>query len=238
MAVMGANDSTTRFSDRVAHYVFARPGYPIALLEFCRRKLGLEAGQVVADVGSGTGILTQLFLENGNAVFGVEPNREMRQAGEAFLAKYARFHSVEGTAESTTLEDRSVDFVVAGQAFHWFDVGRARREFARIVRPGGWALLIWNDRRVMGSKFAEQYERLLRTWSNDYEKVSSKWTTSAGGAVLDELFGAGGHRVVSFDNEQVLDFEGLMGRILSSSYMPLAGDARHQGMLEEARRML
>src|SRR5712691_7831802 len=141
-------DAKQRFSNRVADYVRYRPGYPPAVLDLLRTDCGLRPDHVVADIGSGTGILSKLFLENGNRVFGVEPNAEMRQAGEEYLASYDGFSSIEGSAESTTLADSSVDFITAAQAFHWFDPQAARREFARILKPGGWVVILWNDRRM------------------------------------------------------------------------------------------
>src|SRR5579885_3110804 len=130
-------DPTRRFSDRVENYVRYRPHYPDGVLDVLRTETGLTPTAVVADVGSGTGISAKLFLRNGNLVLGVEPNREMREAAERLLSDYPHFTSVAGTAEATTLPDRSVDYAVAAQAFHWFDHDRARHEFARILHPGG-----------------------------------------------------------------------------------------------------
>jgi SAM-dependent methyltransferase len=213
-------DPTGRFSTRVADYVKYRPGYPPAVLRLLADECGLTPGSFVADVGSGTGILAELFLKNGNRVYGVEPNREMREAGERLLASYANFVSVDGRAEETTLADASVDYVTAGQAFHWFDPPRARREFRRILRPGGWVVLAWNDRRTAGTPFLEDYERLLLEYGTDYAAVSARYMEES---ALSTLFGATGPRTASFDNEQVFDFEGLRGRLTSSSYSPEPG---------------
>src|ERR1700675_1047450 len=134
---MAFADAKQRFSNRVVDYVRYRPGYPAALLDLLRAECGFSSNHLVADVGSGTALLTKLFLENGNRVFGVEPNQEMRQAGEEFLKSFPKFTSVAGSAEATTIGDASVDFVTAGQAFHWFDPRAARREFIRILKPNG-----------------------------------------------------------------------------------------------------
>ena len=225
--------STERFSTRVANYVAYRPRYPEAVCDCLRRRCGWSASSVVADIGSGTGILSELLLRHGNRVYGVEPNREMREAGEEELRPYPEFHSVAGTAEETTLPGASVDFVTAGQAFHWFDRAAAAAEFRRILRPGGWVVLIWNDRRRDGAPFAEAYERLLQEFSSDYEKVDHKNVTDA---VLDGFFGGGSSRDVC-ENRQTFDLAGLEGRLLSSSYAPEAGHPRHAGMMEELRRI-
>src|SRR5215469_5965610 len=131
-------DSTKRFSNRVENYTKYRPSYPKEeMLVLLSGECGLTSASVIADVGSGTGIMTRIFLENGNQVFAVEPNPEMRHAAEQVLAAYPRFVSVPATAEATTLPAETADFVVAAQAFHWFDRERVRREFVRILKPGG-----------------------------------------------------------------------------------------------------
>lgn len=219
---------TGRFTDRVEDYVRWRPGYPKAVLDVLRSDLGLTPGQVVADVGSGTGLLSRLLVDNGNVVYGVEPNRAMAAAAEAFLADSGRFHSVAGSAESTSLPDASVDLVTAGQAFHWFVVPEARKEFRRILRPGGGVALVWNLRRLDSTPFLRDYEAFLRHWSTDYGAVSERY---ADPAALRELFGEGGWRERRFDNAQLFDLEGLRGRLLSSSYTPKEGDPRRDAML-------
>jgi ubiquinone/menaquinone biosynthesis C-methylase UbiE len=161
---MPFRDSTERFSSRVEHYVRYRPGYPPEVLELLKSECGLTADSVIADVASGTGIFTRLLLENGNRVFGVEPNDDMRRAGEEFLAGYPRFTSVAGTAEATTLADHSVDLVTAAQAAHWFNFEKARREFVRILKSGGWTVLLWNDRRIEATAFLRDYEQLVLTY--------------------------------------------------------------------------
>ena len=224
------NDFTGRFSTRVADYVKYRPGYPGNVLRLLEDECGLTTGAVVADVGSGTGLLSELFLRNGNRVYGVEPNREMREAGENLLASYTNFVSVDGRAEATTLDDASVDFVTAGQAFHWFDPPRARHEFLRILRPGGWVVLVWNDRRTGGTPFLEEYERLLVRYGTDYKAVSGKYAEES---MLAALFGPSQMLTKTFDNEQVFDFEGLRGRLTSSSFTPEPGHPDFDPMMRE-----
>ena len=157
---MAFTDSKQRFSTRVADYVRYRPGYPHEALTLLKSECGLSSGQVIADIGSGTGFLSELFLKNGNRVYGIEPNKEMREAGEEYLAAYDSFGSIDASAEATTLEDATVDFVTVGQAFHWFDVVPTRREFSRILKPESWVVVMWNDRE-MNSAFATAYEDVL-----------------------------------------------------------------------------
>lgn len=162
---MATADPTERFSNRAEDYVRYRPGYPRAILPPLREDCGLAPESRIADVGSGTGLLGRVFLDDGETVYGVEPNAEMRAAGERSLRGYPRFHSVAASAEATSLAEASVDFIVAGQAFHWFDAQAARREFARILRPGGWVAVLWNERRTDATGFLRAYEALLRRFS-------------------------------------------------------------------------
>lgn len=227
-------DSTRRFSDRVKHYVRYRPTYPAGVLDILRDSTGLAPVDAIADIGSGTGISAELFLKNGNTVFGVEPNAAMRQAAETVLQPYPTFHSVAGTAESTTLPSQSVDYVLAAQAFHWFDANQARQEFARILRPGGWQVLIWNSRRIDSTPFLRAYESLLQRYGTDYREVRHK---SGDREMLRSFFTPGTFELHSLDNEQRFDFVGLKGRLLSSSYTPNEGHPNCQSMLNELARI-
>lgn len=231
---MPASDSKQRFSSRVEQYVKHRPGYPAEVLDFLRERIGLMPDWTVADVGSGTGISTKLFLDAGNIVYAVEPNREMREAAERLLAPYPKFHRVDGSAENTTLTQASCDLVVAGQAFHWFDPVATKMEFAKILKPKGWVMLMWNVRRVRGTPFLEQYEQMLLTYGTDYSQVRHE---NVDEPALRAFFGAADFQSVKFDNQQVFDYEGLQGRLLSSSYAPAAGQPRHDEMLTELRRI-
>ncbi len=220
--------STTRFSSRVADYIKYRPSYPPQVLDLCLAEMGLTRDSIVADIGSGTGISTQLFLNNGNWAYGVEPNAEMRAAAERLLsARYPLFRSIDGTAEATTLHGASMDFVIAAQAFHWFDKPAAAREFRRVLRPGGHVVIAWNDRKTSGSRLLAAYDQFLRTLGTDYAQVSQT-TTSV--EALEHVFGMPfGH--VSFPHEQRFDFEGFRGRAMSSSYVPLPGHPAHEKLV-------
>jgi SAM-dependent methyltransferase len=227
-------DSKERFSSRVADYVRYRPGYPAAILDPLRVDCGLTPASVIADVGSGTGLLARLFLEHGNVVYGVEPNAEMRAAGEQFLKSYPRFHSVSGSAEATTLADASAEFVVAGQSFHWFDARQARVEFARILKSPGWVAVVWNERRAETSALLRAFEQLLRKYSAEYAQISAQYPEDRR---MSDFFGAGAFRHYTFPNEQCFDFDGLRGRLLSSSYSPPKDHPNHHPMLAELRRI-
>ncbi len=230
---MPASDATSRFSDRVENYVRYRPGYPPGALQVLQGECGLLPTHVVADIASGTGIWTRILLEHGNPVFAVEPNAEMRQAGERLLAAFPKFISVAGKAEATTLADASVDFVTSAQAAHWFDREKARREFARILRPGGWLVLIWNERLVDTTPFLREYEQMLLNFGTDYEKVRHERTTDE----VNEFYDPQPFHERVFALRQEFDYTGLEGRLLSSSYAPGPGHANHEPMLKELRRL-
>jgi len=230
---MAVSNSTSRFSSRVNDYVRYRPGYPPEVLAFLKNECGLKREHIVADIASGTGIFTRMLLENGNQVFAVEPNAEMRAAGEKFLAGFANLSSVAGTAEATTLPSRSVDFVTAAQAAHWFDRRKARAEFVRIVTPGGWTVLVWNERKTDGTAFLREYEQLLLKYGTDYREVRHERTT----AEIADFFAPSKYASRSFVMSQECDYAGLEGRLLSSSYTPQAGHPNYAAMLEELRRI-
>src|ERR1700674_926816 len=230
---MRVKDATQRFSSRVNNYVLYRPGYPAEILELLKKECGLGSESVIADIASGTGIFTRMLVENGNRVFGVEPNDEMRRAGERFLESYSRFTSVAGKAEATTLPDHSVDFVTAAQAAHWFDREKARREFIRILKPGGWTVLLWNERRTDSTPFLRDYERLLLTYGTDYQEVRHERTT----AEIADFFAPSLFRSSALEMRQEVDYTGLEGRLLSSSYTPTPGHAGYEPMLRELRRI-
>lgn len=223
-------DYTKRFSSRVENYVKYRPSYPLRVIETLHNECKLSPTSLVADIGSGTGILSRLFLDYGNRVFAVEPNLEMRQAAEQILSDYRNFYSIHGTAEVTTLADHSVDFVTAGQAFHWFDAGRTRLEFQRILRPDGWVVLIWNTRQVAGLPFMEGYEALLLAHSSEYPEVGCQ-RADMDESAIQAFYGPGGCKVVTVPNSQRFDYEGLKGRLLSSSYSPEPGHPQHEPMM-------
>lgn len=226
--------STERFSSRVENYVKYRPGYPPAVLDLLRAECGLTPASVIADIGAGTGILTRMFLENGNRVYGIEPNQAMREAGEQLLTGYPGFVSVAATAEKTTLPDHRVDFITAGQAFHWFNLAAARPEFERILAPGGWVMLIWNARRAAATGFQADYERFIHTHSIDYGDVTR---TNLNRDDFQAFYKPGSYRLSKFDNRQVFDFEGLKGRFLSASYAPEPDHPKYAPMLAELRRL-
>ncbi len=230
---MTTKNTVNRFDDRVANYVAYRPKYPAAVAEFLRAELKLNADAVVADVGSGTGILSELLLQTGASVFGVEPNDAMRAAAEELLKSYPNFTSINGTAEATTLPDASVDLATAAQAFHWFDAGRTRLEFQRILRAGGWVVLVWNVRRLDSTPFLRAYEQLLREFGTDYSQVNCEQLPEA---KIAQFF-AGAYNQRSFDNFQTFDYAGVRGRLLSSSYVPLAGQPQHEPMLAALKQL-
>src|SRR5690606_18880814 len=214
---------TTRFSDRVDNYAKYRPSYPKEMMDWFKSDdVGLEPGDVIADIGSGTGISTKLFLEAGCTVYGVEPNAPMRERAEQELAMYPKFNSVDGTAEDTTLPFDSVDMIICCQAFHWFDMDKARVEFKRILKsPSSEVFLIWNERTAnVGMK---DYDQILVDYGTDYKLV--RHSDAVEEKDIAPFFGDSGYEIKTFKNVQEVDLEALKGRIFSSSYMPTEDEA-------------
>ncbi len=226
-------NATQRFSNRVENYIRYRPRYPDQTASLLQANCGLTRESTIADVGSGTGILSELFMAHGARVFGVEPNREMREAAERLLGSHSSFTSIAGCAEATTLPAQCVDIVAAGQAFHWFDRDRSRAEFGRILRTGGWVILIWNDRRTESTPFLQGYEHLLHDFATDYAQVDHKRIDET---VLRDFYrGPITRETIAYC--QHFDFEGLRGRLLSSSYAPEKGDPGHEQMLQALAKL-
>ena len=226
-------DPTLRFSARVENYIRYRPGYPPQVIETLHTECALTQQSIVADIACGTGIFTRMLLENGNRVYGVEPNREMREAAERLLVNFPKFTSIAGTAEATTLADGSVNFGTAAQAAHWFNLPKARTEFARILKPKGWAVLIWNERSTDTTPFLRAYEDLLLAYGTDYEQVRHENTT----ANIGLFFAPTPFESRTFDMRQEFSYEQLEGRLLSSSYAPMPGQPNYEPMLERLLRV-
>lgn len=225
-------NSKERFSDRVENYIKYRPGYPADIIPFLVEEINFNSSRIVADIGSGTGILSRLFLENGNFVFGIEPNSEMRNAGQNQLSNYKKFQSVNGSSENTGLENNSIDLISAGQAFHWFDIQKSKEEFKRILKKNGYVLLIWNNRKTNSSAFLHEYENLLINFSVDYKLVDHK---NVNDKILSEFFAQ--YKLKIFPNFQIFNFEELKGRLLSSSYAPKPHHPEYKPMIKELEKI-
>jgi ubiquinone/menaquinone biosynthesis C-methylase UbiE len=226
--------STERFSDRVQDYIQYRPSYPSAMVEFIESACELQPGSIVADIGAGTGIFTKLLLERGYKVFAIEPNAEMLSAAEQLLASYPGLTGLPGTGEHTGLPDRSIDCITVAQAFHWFDQTLTRQEFIRILKPGGRVVVIWNNRKIDSSPFLQDYEQLLNTFAPEYSFVKARNVSQE---QLQSFFAPGKIQVATFDNAQQFNFEGLLGRMLSSSYVPKEDQPQYTEMVEQLRSL-
>ena len=229
-----AADSTERFTARAGDYATARPGYPAAIATTLIGELKLPSDAVVADIGSGTGLSCEPFLGAGLTVIGVEPNEAMRAEGDRLLATHARFRSVAGTAEATTLAEASVDLLTAAQAFHWFDIGPARAEALRILKRPPLAALIWNDRVSQGSAFAEGYEQLLLDFGIEYTLIKHRHAHEGSVAAF---FGHRDFRVAGFPNPTVLDCATLLARLNSASYVPKPDQPNYAPMVKRLRQL-
>ncbi len=226
---------TTRFTGRVDNYVRYRPGYPPELIARLAALANLSpSASVVADIGSGTGILTELILPLAKRVYAVEPNAAMRVAAEQKLGADPRFASVDAAAENTTLPPHSVDLITAGQSFHWFDRAAARREFARVLKPGGLVALIWNERLRSGTVFLEKFENVQRELAPDYANTRHK---NLNETIFTAFFAPGAHQIVMIPNAQSLDLDALIGFALSLSYAPNPGHPNHAAFVAALKKL-
>jgi SAM-dependent methyltransferase len=227
-------EATERFTGRADHYARHRPPYPAGLVEALVADARLAPSDVVADVGAGTGILSEVLLRHGNPVVAVEPNANMRAALLPLQQGWPVLRVADGSAEATRLADASVDLVVVGQAFHWFDPRRAKPEFARILRPGGRIALVWNVRDKTSTPFLRAYEAMLDRWAADYAPLKAGPIDLA---VLEAFFAPGGFRARSLPHEVPYDLAGLQGLLRSTSYAPQPGDAACEPMRAELARL-
>ena len=232
---------TGRFTGRGGNYAKYRPSYPKEIIVLLTDHFNFNENKVVADIGSGTGLLSKLFLENGNNVFGVEPNDDMRSYAEKdLLPHYKNFTSVNGSAENTGLTEKSIDLITIGQALHWFDPEKSRAEFARILNADGYVLVVYNERKGSG---AGEEEESAKGFTGDYDKRIKKYkknkvpTPEIDDSYLSKLFDGGSYEEFVISNFQLLDFDGLLGRAASASYMPTRNDPDFENMKRDLREL-
>jgi SAM-dependent methyltransferase len=224
---------TERFTGRVADYARFRPSWPEELLDALPEG-ALSPSATIADIGSGTGILSRQLARRAGALYCVEPNREMREHSVEYLSDCPNVRIVDGTAEATGLPGSSVDTITAAQAFHWFDRRRAKAEFLRIIRPGGWVVLLWYVRQTTGDPFLEGYEALLHRYAIDYREVDHRNITP--GIIAEFFHPAPVSRFESAMTER-MDLAGVQGRIASSSYSPPEGHPNHAPLIDEVTEL-
>lgn len=224
-------DSAKRFSNRVKNYIAARPDYPKAIIQLLKEQCNLNANSIVADIGSGTGLFTKLLLEEHVTVYGVEPNAEMRQAAEVYLAQYPGFKSIDGRADQTNLPNHSVDLITAAQAYHWFNNKQTHDEFIRILKPQGSIFLVWNLRQN-DTSFMQDYEQLLIDYGTDYLQVSAEKTNEQ-----PIEFGHHSLKTTSFANTQDLNWNQLKSRLLSCSYIPTEHEPNYSAMMKQLQHI-
>lgn len=223
-------ESTGRSPSMVENYLRFKPNYPRKLIDFLYDDCGFSWESVIADIGSGTGTFTRLLLEKGSRVVGIEPNREMRETAERILCdEFPRFVSLDATAENTTLSDVSIHHIVCAQSFHFFNIDKCKKEFARILRPGGSVALIRSRPVVDNDEFSHEYEALVRRYSNDEGNNRTKINEN----LFSDFFPASSFLVFSLPDQLILDFEALKGRMLFFSDMPALGEKGYHELIEE-----
>lgn len=212
-----AVNPTGRFTGRVEAYRRYRSRYPREIIPLLQEKCGLRRESIVADIGAGTGMLSELFLENGNAVFAIEPNADMRSACEELTVRFQQLKCIDGTAEDTHLPERSMDIIAVGRAFHWFDHQKCRAEFTRILKPGGWAVLAGLGPRRGKESVQDDYQAIIRQHGIDYERLRGRYNVKE---AVQRFFEGGALQETEFSGFEELTYEGLEGHTLSLSVTP------------------
>lgn len=222
----------SRFSNRAENYAKYRPDYPKEIIDFLNEVVGFNKKSVVADIGSGTGILTKMFLDNGNSVYAVEPNKEMRQASEGQLKSYEKFNSIEGASDNTKLEPESIDIITAAQSFHWFDLEPTKKEFLRVLKENGAVVLMWNLRKRVPDEFMNEYMEIVLKYSENLNLKSDSDKETIPNFFKPKTV----HKKV-FNNPQIFDYERLKGELLSYSYMPTETHENFPSMIKELENL-
>ena len=219
------------FSSKVNDYLASRPDYPPALFSTFVAEGVLQNLATIADIGSGTGLLTASLLVRGHQVFAVEPNAEMRFAADTLLNKHGQlYQSIDGTAENLPLPDASVDLITAAQAFHWFEIKAARHEFMRVLKPQGQVALIWNDRVLNHPLHLALNELLKKFGGAKLQALSAHEDRSQ----VPVFFASSPTKTWTFPHQQWLSEEGLQSLVFSRSYMP----ERHSDAGEEIKKTI
>jgi SAM-dependent methyltransferase len=227
-------DSKKRFTNTVDNYIKYRPHYPKSVLDVLTKHCNFTQNSIVADIGAGTGIFSKLLAENGNPVFGVEPNDAMREASEDYLKDYSNFHAINGSSEKTTLDNHSIDIITAAQSFHWFDRDVAKKEFQRILKPGGYVVLLWNLRQEDASPFMRAYENLLEIYGINYHEVAAD---NFDLTMIKDFYAPCDFSFEMVKNPIKMDLEGARGRLDSTSYVPKPGDKKYEAMIKDFNAM-
>lgn len=222
-----------RFSKTVDNYIKYRPHYPKAVITLLQEKCHLNKNDIIADIGSGTGIFSKLLLENGNTVHAIEPNTAMREAAESYLSEYPQLNSINASSEQTSLADNSVYIITAAQAFHWFDKSKVHQEFSRILKADGYLVLLWNL-RLNRPGIMQGYEDLLQKFGTDYQDVCAEGVTEKS---IEDFFSPNQVEIISIAHTAVFDWDGFKGRLLSCSYVPKSGDNNFSAMLDYAETL-
>lgn len=223
-------ETTEKFTGKAEIYAKYRPSYPSEYIKYLLGSTGVSDQSIIADIGAGTGIFTGKLLDEDMSVLAVEPNEDMRNVGTTYLSKYPKCTVVNGTAENTTIMDKSVDLITVAQAFHWFDKKVFKKECQRILKSDdNKVALVWNFRNTE-SVVVKELDKICR-------ELCPQYTGFNGGIMNDtEVFNCffrdGSYEYKVFNNDIIDNLDGFIGRALTSSYAPKQGDAYYDEFIK------
>jgi len=226
-------DARSLFNGKASIYSRYRPDYPKDLLKMLEKETGFNRNWIVADIGSGTGIMSRLFLENGNHVYCIEPNDDMRSESIKLTSSFLKCKVLKGTAENTGLDTDSIDIIVAGQSFHWFDPVAAKKEMTRVLKPGGFAALIWNNRSERENSLSKEYDYICSKYSHNYQGTGNSRIESD----TFITFFHNGFKKFETPNYQKLNLDGILGRYFSTSYALQPQDPEYGDAVESLKKL-
>lgn len=221
-------ESTKKFTGKADIYSKYRPSYPKEYINYLISANSLSSTSVIADIGSGTGILSGQLLEKRLEVICVEPNADMRTLAENQLKGFSRYLSVNGSAEDTTLQEKSIDLITVAQAFHWFDKERFKAECRRILKQNSKIALVWNS-RDFSSEIIQENALICKKMCPSFNGFSGGMEESP--EIIQGFYGDGNFEIITFQNDLQLDLDGFIGRNLSSSYAPKSTDVNYDAFI-------
>ena len=220
------------FENKASKYSEGRPSYAPEVINKILNDI-LSTNGIVADIGSGTGVLTSEFIKKGYEIYAVEPNSDMRRKAEQKLSIYSNFHSVDASAENTGLNDKSVSLIIVASAFHWFDAIKFKQECMRVLRDNGVVCIIFNVR--VYDEFTKKQCKICKKYCDGFESLTHGYDKTIN--LIDDFY-VGNYAVYEYDFPLEYTKQKFISRCLSSSYAPLPDSKNYEAYICEIKALL